>query len=294
VVAQVTRITEGVGVYVSLLEYDGLEGMIPAAEASKPRKGQKGTGLGKITRVGKQEVLTVLRVDRGTSYVDLSKRRISNEEKAEAEASFHRSKVVHAIMKHVAATQHVSMEDIYSQTAWTLRKQLECHPYEAFCAAALEPCRILNDELTPSLSLPLRDAVLAAIQKRLAPDPDAKTRVRAEFEARCIGRAGIRAVQAALTKVLALSSDEAPIHLRLVAPPLHTLTCECRDSAKGIAALLMAIDTAAEEMRRQPGGELVVAKEPAAIDESDADKCGADLIARLGVESTESEKMELQ
>ena len=54
----VKDITE-VGAYVSLLEYDGMEGMVLLSELSRKRI----RSINKLIRVGRQEVVAVLRVD---------------------------------------------------------------------------------------------------------------------------------------------------------------------------------------------------------------------------------------
>lgn len=54
----VRDITE-VGAYVSLLEYDNMEGMVLLSELSRKRI----RSINKLIRVGRQEVVAVLRVD---------------------------------------------------------------------------------------------------------------------------------------------------------------------------------------------------------------------------------------
>lgn len=70
VMVKVKRIAE-MGAYVSLLEYNGLEGMILMSELSKRRI----RSVKKIVRVGRHEVVLVLRVDQEKGYIDLSKKR---------------------------------------------------------------------------------------------------------------------------------------------------------------------------------------------------------------------------
>jgi translation initiation factor 2 subunit 1 len=70
VIVKVKRVAE-MGAYVSLLEYSGLEGMILMSELSKRRI----RSVKKIVRVGRHEVVLVLRVDKEKGYIDLSKKR---------------------------------------------------------------------------------------------------------------------------------------------------------------------------------------------------------------------------
>jgi len=59
VIVQVKNVAE-MGAYVSLLEYNNIEGMILLSELSRRRI----RSINKLIRVGRQEVVVVLRVDK--------------------------------------------------------------------------------------------------------------------------------------------------------------------------------------------------------------------------------------
>jgi len=77
VMVQVRSIAE-MGAYVSLLEYGGIEGMILLSELSRRRI----RSVQKLIKVGRQEPVMVLRVDKEKGYIDLSKRRVGQEDLA--------------------------------------------------------------------------------------------------------------------------------------------------------------------------------------------------------------------
>jgi translation initiation factor 2 subunit 1 len=81
---------QDVGVYVQLLEYDNIEGMIQLSELSRRRI----RSMQKLIRVGRNEVVVVLRVDQDKGYIDLSKRRVTPEDYVKCEEKFNRSKAV--------------------------------------------------------------------------------------------------------------------------------------------------------------------------------------------------------
>merc|ERR1711920_107395 len=76
VMVQVRSIAE-MGAYVRLLEYNNIEGMILLSELSRRRI----RSINKLVRVGRDECAVVVRVDQDKGYIDLSKRRLSDEEK---------------------------------------------------------------------------------------------------------------------------------------------------------------------------------------------------------------------
>ncbi|KIJ58942.1 hypothetical protein HYDPIDRAFT_162871 [Hydnomerulius pinastri MD-312] len=98
VMVQVRQIAE-MGAYVKLLEYDNIEGMILLSELSRRRI----RSIQKLIRVGRNEVVVVLRVDREKGYIDLSKRRVSPEDITKCEERYMKSKAVASIMRHVAS-----------------------------------------------------------------------------------------------------------------------------------------------------------------------------------------------
>lgn len=104
----------------------------------------------KLIRVGRNEVVVVMRVDpdKGESctttlrgclrralliigYIDLSKRRVSAEEVVKCEENYEKGKAVDSILTQVAKKRDMEAEDLYEQIAWPLHKQYG-HTYEAF------------------------------------------------------------------------------------------------------------------------------------------------------------------
>ncbi|KAI0801751.1 eukaryotic translation initiation factor 2 subunit alpha [Irpex lacteus] len=98
VMVQVREIAE-MGAYVKLLEYDNIEGMILLSELSRRRI----RSVQKLIRLGRNEVVVVLRVDKEKGYIDLSKRRVSPEDIVKCEERYMKSKAVASIIRHVAS-----------------------------------------------------------------------------------------------------------------------------------------------------------------------------------------------
>lgn len=94
------------GAYVSLLEYNNIEGMILFSELSRRRI----RSISSLIKVGRIEPVMVLRVDKEKGYIDLSKRRVSEEDISACEERYNKSKLVHSIMRHVAETMGIDLE----------------------------------------------------------------------------------------------------------------------------------------------------------------------------------------
>ena len=115
------------GAYVTLLEYNDAEGMVLLSELSRRRI----RSVYRLIRVGKNEVVVVLRVDKEKGYIDLSKKRVSPEEVERFEEKYNKSKAVHSIMKHVAEKVDMDLEVLYRTVGWPLYRAFG-HAFEGF------------------------------------------------------------------------------------------------------------------------------------------------------------------
>ncbi|CAG8530483.1 15376_t:CDS:2 [Cetraspora pellucida] len=256
VMVNVRQIAE-MGAYVKLLEYDNIEGMILLSELSRRRI----RSIQKLIRVGRNEVVVVLRVDKEKGYIDLSKRRVSPEDVAKAEEKFNKSKAVHSIMRHVAEKQNLVLENLYKQIGWPLYKKYG-HAYEAFKLAITEPEKIFEGI---DISKEISDELLNNIKRRLTPQPN---KIRADIEVTCFGYDGIDAIRSALRAGEACETDDMSIKVKLVAPPLYVMITNALDKNLGIEMLEKAILTIQQTIEKS-GGNLSIKMKPKAVSEAD-------------------------
>ncbi|KAI1344967.1 translation initiation factor 2, alpha subunit [Xylariaceae sp. FL0016] len=245
------------GAYVKLLEYDNIDGMILLSELSRRRI----RSIQKLIRVGRNEVVVVLRVDKEKGYIDLSKRRVSPEDIVKCEERYNKSKLVHSIMRHVAEKTQTPIETLYESIAWPLNRKYG-HSIDAFKLSITNP-DVWSDITFPSD--PVADELKSYIGKRLTPQP---TKVRADIEVTCFEYEGIDAVKAALRTAEAQNTEENQVKVRLVSPPLYVLTNTCLDKNYGISRLEEAIANIKNSIEAA-GGALVVKMEPKAVTDSD-------------------------
>ncbi|KAL2165675.1 hypothetical protein VTG60DRAFT_4045 [Thermothelomyces hinnuleus] len=245
------------GAYVKLLEYDNIDGMILLSELSRRRI----RSIQKLIRVGRNEVVVVLRVDKEKGYIDLSKRRVSPEDIVRCEERYNKSKIVHSIMRHVAEKTQTPIERLYETIGWPLNKKYG-HSLDAFKLSITNP-DIWADITFPSEAV--EQELKSYIGRKLTPQP---TKVRADIEVTCFSYEGIDAIKAALRTAEARNTAETQVKCRLVSPPLYVLTNTCLDKNAGIARLEEAIDDVRKSIEAA-GGHLVVKMAPKAVTESD-------------------------
>uniref|UniRef100_M8BTU8 Eukaryotic translation initiation factor 2 subunit alpha n=1 Tax=Aegilops tauschii TaxID=37682 RepID=M8BTU8_AEGTA len=238
------------GAYVSLLEYNNIEGMILFSELSRRRI----RSISSLIKVGRQEPSMVLRVDRDKGYIDLSKRRVSEEEAATCEDRYNKSKLVHSIMRHAADTLGVDLEPLYQRIAWPLYRRYG-HAFEAFKLIVTDPDGVLDvltyeetvvgpdgEEVTkvvPAVTPEVKDALVKNIRRRMTPQP---LKIRADVEMKCFQFDGVLHIKVlfasihafwfpseAMRKAEAAGNADCPVKIKLVAPPLYVLTTQTLD-----------------------------------------------------------------
>ncbi|XP_050330221.1 eukaryotic translation initiation factor 2 subunit 1 [Bactrocera neohumeralis] len=280
VMVNVLSIAE-MGAYVHLLEYNNIEGMILLSELSRRRI----RSINKLIRVGKTEPVVVIRVDKEKGYIDLSKRRVSAEDVEKCSERFAKAKAVNSLLRHVADILEYDssekLEELYLKTAWHFEKKYnnKTVAYDIFKQSVTDPS--VFDEC--GLDEHTKEVLLNNIKRKLV-SPTVK--IRADIECSCYGYEGIDAVKAALKTGLDLSTEELPVRINLIAPPLYVMTTSTTKKAEGLKAL----ETAIENIRNkiiESEGEFKVIMPPklvTAIDE-------ADLARRL--ERAEAENQEV-
>ncbi|KAJ1993702.1 hypothetical protein H4R33_000557 [Dimargaris cristalligena] len=273
VMVKVRQIAD-MGAYVQLEEYGNIEGMILLSELSRRRI----RSVQKIIRVGKREVVVVLRVDKEKGYIDLSKRRVSPEEVAKCDEKYNKSKAVHSILTHVAKKKDMEVEDLYKTIGWPLYKKYG-HAYDAFKLAISEPEKVFEGLEFPD---DVREELFINIRRRLTPQP---VKIRADIEVSCFGYQGIEAVKKALRAGEACSTEEVPIKIRLVAPPMYVMTTNSLNKVQALETLETAISTIEQTIVANQGTLTVIMK-PKAVSESE-EKELADLMARVERENAE-------
>eukprot|EP00931_Biecheleriopsis_adriatica_P059876 TRINITY_DN358_c0_g1_i1.p1 TRINITY_DN358_c0_g1~~TRINITY_DN358_c0_g1_i1.p1 ORF type:complete len:352 (-),score=114.98 TRINITY_DN358_c0_g1_i1:86-1090(-) len=259
VVVQVKRIVD-MGAYVSLLEYDNQEGMMLLSELSKRRI----RSVAKLLRVGRTEICMVLRVDQDKGYVDLSKRRVEPEDATAKEESFARAKAVHGIMRHVAQTHDIPVNELSVKASWPLYKKYS-DAFEAYKKHINEEINLWDemDFSQPGMDLShLADKIKEDIEVNLKRRLIQQTvRLRAKVDCSCNEYEGIDAVKEALLEGMKASKEDCEVKINLVAHPNFVLTCVCKEKAVGMAAL----DEACERIEKAieaKGGEYALRSKP--------------------------------
>ncbi|MES1922291.1 hypothetical protein MHBO_003800, partial [Bonamia ostreae] len=186
VMAKVTRI-EDTGVYLSLLEYQNLEGLMMHSELSKRRW----RTVSKMVQVHRQEIVMVMRVDREKGYVDLSKKRVPPTERSRFLERYKNSRKVHSIFRQVCVKCNFSIEETYKSFGWQLYDDFP-HAIDGLDYLNTYPKEFLEKYDVPN---EIKNSLIENVSHRLTKK---KRKVRALFEINCFTPSGILSIRKAL------------------------------------------------------------------------------------------------
>lgn len=128
----------------------------------------------------------------------------------------------------------------------------------------------------------VRKELEANIARRLTPQP---VKIRADVEVSCFGYEGIDAVKNTLREGESVSTENIPIKIKLVAPPLYVLVTHSTDKNGGIALLEQALERISESIQKSDG-KVIVKMKPKTVSAVEDEEL-AQLMARVEKENTE-------
>eukprot|EP01084_Bolivina_argentea_P000798 1471_1 len=179
------------GAYCNLLEYNNIEGVLLNTELVRKRIRKS---IKSLIPPGTEHIVQVLKVDRDQQYINLSKKRVEQDDIIEFNKTWNKSKMSHSIMRQIAYNPDLkySMKQLYKMFGWKCADDFG-HLYDAFKDA-------LNNwnEFVAKYPFIAKDAQICLqkmIEKRLKAE---KVTVRAEIEMTCFTFEGVDAIKRAL------------------------------------------------------------------------------------------------
>merc|ERR1712137_185303 len=260
VVVRVNKV-EDFGAYVTLLEYNNIEGMILSSEVSRKRI----RSIHKHLRIGKQDVMQVLRVDKEKGYIDLSKKYVTDEDVESTMERFTKSKTVHSIMKHCAITCGMPVKDLLEQVAWPLYEEYsneedeeDGHALDGLNAVLLESTAL--DKF--GLEEEVKDCLIKEITHRLAEQP---FKIQAQIDLTCATTEGIRAIKESLLAGKQVADEKnQKLEINLLSTPTYRILTQCTDKQLGMDIVTAAIQ-AIENAVKERNGKFTVKEAPQEI-----------------------------
>jgi len=236
-------------------------------------------------------------VDQDKGYIDLSKRRVVQEDIKRCEEKYSKAKTVNQILRHVGELLDYEddkmLEELYKKTAWCFDKKYPTSgkSHEMFKEAAQKP-EVL-DEL--DIDDHTKEVLLKNIKRRLTPQA---VKVRADVEVLCYAYEGIDAVKAALRAGLKLATEEVPLKINLIAPPIYVISVTLFNEEKGVEAVRASMEAIKNSIEASKG-TFNVKLDPKVVTEREDQKLQEeleqrerDMMEKDGDEDSEDEESE--
>jgi translation initiation factor 2 subunit 1 len=147
--------------------------------------------VNKLMRIGKEEIMQVIRVDRDKQYIDLSKKRVSASDASETNKYFKKAKIVNNILKQMAVNMDCSLISLYEDFGWDMYDHFE-HAYNAFRQSLNNPDAVFSKL---NISPEQKEELMRCINKKMHAQP---VKIRADFEITCFTFEGVDALKEAL------------------------------------------------------------------------------------------------
>ncbi|KAK1350564.1 subunit alpha of translation initiation factor 2 [Hamiltosporidium tvaerminnensis] len=240
VVGRITKVTD-LGVYLDLLEYNNLEGLIVIGELTKKRI----RNIQQHVKIGKIDVGFVIRVDKDKRYIDLSRKKVTKEDQDMCLKKYAINKISHNVMVLVAKKTNVQLLKLYEDFGW---KKVQEHGtlYNYFSKIMNNIENVENNEFGKIL--------FECIKMKFTVS---KVKVRADIDVTCAASGGITAIKDALTSV---KNVYPKIELHLIKPPTFSIIINTDDKEKGINIIKSACNLISENIRKL-GGTFAVSNE---------------------------------
>ena len=210
-------------------------------------------------RVGKQEVLQVLRVDEEKGYVDLSKKLLMPKDIEICSERYEKSKIVNGIFRRLSETRKKeTLTELYESFGWAMFEGDENNAYEVLQAALLD-ATVLDRYNVPA---DIKDDLLAIVRHRMSTNP---IKVEAEINLTCFGVDGVDALKAALLAGREAGTEETPITVSVKASPVYTLSAVHIDKTVAVDMLNKAIDMVKAKIAEFQSGAMELKSAPKAV-----------------------------
>ena len=234
------------GATVRLLEYGAIEGFIQMSQVSTRRV----RSVQKYLKIGRREMMEVLRVDEDKMYIDLSKKSLMPDSLDEAQTRWKKSKKVHEIIFEVAMKLKKPIEELYEMWGWELYENCGFdHALDAMRVAMQDPDLVFSK--LPNMPEDHKEKLIATLHRKLTVNP---FKIRVDFNLTCTGYDGVEAIREALLTAKHEVNDETwNLEFKMIAPPHYKCEVVTHNRSEGEAKLEQALEVIKRVMKANKG-----------------------------------------
>ena len=229
-------------VFVTLDEYEKLEGMIHISEISPGRI----RNIRDFVKEGKKIVCKVLRINKENRHVDLSLRRVSASIRKKKNTEYKQEQKAEKMLEIVAKKLKTSLEDVYKKAGYNLMEKYGSL-YDSFLL-------IIKDEIDPKdLNIPSKylSAIIETIKEKVKPP---EVSIQKTLNISNISSNGIELIKGSLKKACDLAKkNKYSIDIKYISAPRYSLTALASDYKTAELIVKQISEFIIEDIKKQNG-----------------------------------------
>lgn len=225
-----TKITD-LGIYVKLIEYNNIEGLIMLSDLSKSRI----RSINKVVKIGKNFAASVQNLDEIKKNISLSKKVVSEEEAKMCENNFRTLKYIENLVTLFVTKLEkdyniiVSVQTAYETFIWSLS-----HNVEFLIFALKSACRDF-DKVYSNILLGIDPLWIECYKQVLAIKfKNKEVLLETILEITCFETGGVNIIKSALLEASQLANEEFPFKIKLVKSPYYSITIKTTNQEAAI------------------------------------------------------------
>lgn len=229
------------GIYVSLLEFDNIEGLLLFSEVSRRRI----RSMNKIIKTGKKEIVSVIRVDNDKSYIDVSKRQISEIEISYLKKKRSFGKMANLISNNISRFLALNFEEIRLRFVWPLGRKFS-HPVKAFKLISK-----FENFLTTSMDLSKKEQKVVSdhLKKKI---PINIQKIEVEFEMMCFSSTGVQVLKNSIIMTQNMPQF-SNVQCKILVSPRYIITLSGKSKKKTMNQIIKFLISISEEVISKNG-----------------------------------------
>jgi translation initiation factor 2 subunit 1 len=258
VLVRLTRV-DSMGIWVELLEYACIAGMIPHGQFTT----RKTRRIPKNVKVGNIECAVVTQVDEIRGNMDLTRHALSDEDQNRAKARFESFKSFMNQLQYVSSQVNLPFTELVARFSYKLQERYG-DKLPLILSGSVNKAEIMEmvdlDEGTV-------DKILEVTTKQQGAGQEEK--IRCEFEAEMRTPGGVVSLKQALVSGYSIALDDEKLLITVIAVPLYSIVYTTRDVSAGIQLVTTVVETI-ERTLKGLGGLFKMKAAPSALSRDQA------------------------
>ncbi len=242
VIATVTKIANH-GAYVTLDEYKGKEGLVHISEVSQSWV----RNIRNFLKEGQKIVAKVLRTDPRKGFIDLSIRRVTEQQKKEKIQEWKRAQKAENLLELAAKKLDKNLDEAYEKVGWPLEDK-----YGEIYAGLEEAAEKGEKPLLEAGISEEWSKVVAELAKLYVEIP--KVRIKGVLELTCLKRNGVEVIKKALIATRnAAKNGDVNIEIYTMGAPRYKIEVMAKEYKQAENVMKEAVNTALTVIKEEGG-----------------------------------------